>query len=310
MLIIPMLHQQAVPPEPGRKARRAQRKAARRSRKAARIELRIKQRKAYQARRAARFSYYVVNAGRGRSSTHIMRSTSPRTPNPASPGGIAAELLWFGGSAKTTLCGLAATRYVDVFSPSQASCRECKARWQRTSLKTLAALQGASPAQIRQTGGRNDYDSFLTGTPAVRPASPARKVTGDTAQWRAAYVPSSKEYQDAHQRQQEANDDAAQARLAEAEAAKAQAEARKAEAEAVKAQAEVQALQEAAEAQVRKDAAAAAKTEAKRQRRQARRTRVVQWATETREVRRQAAIDNQVMPRRTPKNPELRNLVK
>ena len=149
-----VLPAEAVPPEPDRKARRAQRKAARRAKSQKIRADQIERRKAAQARRAARYSYYVVNAGRGRSSTHIMRSTSPRTPNPASPGGIAAELLWFGGSAKNTLCGLAATRYVDVFSPSQASCRECKARWQAR-----------------------------TRTPAVRPASSARPTV---AEFRAA----------------------------------------------------------------------------------------------------------------------------
>jgi len=43
--------------------------------------------------------YYVVNVGRGRSSTHIVKSR----------GSWAAE---FG----TTLCGLAATRHVEVFT--------------------------------------------------------------------------------------------------------------------------------------------------------------------------------------------------
>ena len=51
----------------------------------------------------------MINAGRGRS-THIMKSSSPSTPNPMSPGSIAAQLLWFGGNAKDTLCGLQATR--------------------------------------------------------------------------------------------------------------------------------------------------------------------------------------------------------
>ena len=34
-----------------------------------------------------------------------------------SPGGIAAQMLWFGGNPKPTLCGLAATRHVNVFAP-------------------------------------------------------------------------------------------------------------------------------------------------------------------------------------------------
>ena len=48
--------------------------------------------------------YYVVNAGLGRS-THIMKSRSASTPNPLSPGSVAAQLLWFGGNSKDTLCG-------------------------------------------------------------------------------------------------------------------------------------------------------------------------------------------------------------
>jgi hypothetical protein len=66
--------------------------------------------------------YYVVNVGRGRSSTHVMKSNGTWVPGPASQVII--------GAVKTTLCGLTATRYVDVFSPSEASCRECKKRWQ------------------------------------------------------------------------------------------------------------------------------------------------------------------------------------
>ena len=43
--------------------------------------------------------YYVVNVARGRA-THIMKSSSPSTPNPMSPGSIAAQLIWFGGNPK------------------------------------------------------------------------------------------------------------------------------------------------------------------------------------------------------------------
>lgn len=78
--------------------------------------------------------YYVVNVRAGRSGvstgTHIMKSNSPSTPNPASPGAIVAQLLWFGGNARSTLCDRQAARYVDVFSPGEVSCRECKRRWQ------------------------------------------------------------------------------------------------------------------------------------------------------------------------------------
>jgi hypothetical protein len=57
--------------------------------------------------------YYVVNAGSGRSSTHIVKSGRSWTAD-----------------SKTTLCGLPATRYVDVFAAAEASCRECRKRWQ------------------------------------------------------------------------------------------------------------------------------------------------------------------------------------
>ena len=96
--------------------------------------------------------YYVVNAGRGRS-THIMKSNSPSTPNPMSPGSIAAQLIWFGGNAKSTLCGLQATRYVNVFTPAEASCRECKKRWE-LSVKAEAAHAAKTPAQ-KQAEAKN-----------------------------------------------------------------------------------------------------------------------------------------------------------
>lgn len=47
-------------------------------------------------------TYYVVNTGRIRlggaatsRGTHIMWSKTPSTPDPGSPGGIAAQLIWF-----------------------------------------------------------------------------------------------------------------------------------------------------------------------------------------------------------------------
>jgi hypothetical protein len=68
-------------------------------------------------------NYYVVNAGRGRA-THIMQSREPSTPDPNTLGNIAMSIVTgYGRSAKLTLCGLPATRYVDVFTPAEASCR-------------------------------------------------------------------------------------------------------------------------------------------------------------------------------------------
>lgn len=72
--------------------------------------------------------YYVVNAGRGRS-THVMKSKSSSIPGVGTF--LISNIVGFGGgTVKYTLCGLAATRYVSVFSPSEASCRECRKRWQ------------------------------------------------------------------------------------------------------------------------------------------------------------------------------------
>jgi hypothetical protein len=87
--------------------------------------------------------FYVVNAGRfgGTSrATHIMHSSSPSTPNPRSAEGVIAQLLWFGGNAKTTLCGLQATRHVDAFQPAEASCRECHRRWEQMQAPVRAEI--------------------------------------------------------------------------------------------------------------------------------------------------------------------------
>jgi hypothetical protein len=70
---------------------------------------------------------WVVQSGRS-SVLHLMLSKTPSTPNPMSPGSIVAQLVWFGGNAKSTLCGRQATRYVSVFAPHEATCRECKRR--------------------------------------------------------------------------------------------------------------------------------------------------------------------------------------
>lgn len=112
--------------------------------------------------------YYVVNAGRGRS-THIMKSKNPTTPNPLSPGSIAAELLWFGGNPKFTLCGLQATRYVNVFSPSEASCRECRRRWQLAVAPESAARRPV-PGRAREQSKVQ-----LRRTPKARTLIPALK---------------------------------------------------------------------------------------------------------------------------------------
>jgi hypothetical protein len=75
--------------------------------------------------------YYVVNSGTGRrvsqGSTHIMRSRSSRTPV---TGALMELTLGGAGAHKRTLCGRPALRDVSgVFTPEQASCRECKVRY-------------------------------------------------------------------------------------------------------------------------------------------------------------------------------------
>lgn len=82
---------------------------------------------------ARQCGYYVVNVegrrfGSVTTGTHIMRSDSP-----AIPGAVWSAIAGFtgvGSNGKQTLCGKWAARYVDVFEPREASCRECKKRWQ------------------------------------------------------------------------------------------------------------------------------------------------------------------------------------
>lgn len=71
--------------------------------------------------------YYVVNVGRDRSTTHIVK-----TPAKGSLTEFWENLgrLAMAGGPRRTLCGLPAARTVDVFEPTEASCRECRKRWQ------------------------------------------------------------------------------------------------------------------------------------------------------------------------------------
>jgi hypothetical protein len=110
-------------------------------------------------------TYFVVNTGRIRlggavtsRGTHIMWSKTPSTPDPGSPGGIAAQLIWFGGNAKTTLCGLPALRNVsDVFTPAEVSCRECRKRWQTAMAKEQAGARQEAERRQRQAERRQRY---------------------------------------------------------------------------------------------------------------------------------------------------------
>ena len=74
-----------------------------------------------------------------------------------SPGSVAAQLLWFGGNAKSTLCGLQATRYVNVFTPSEASCWECRKRWQLAVAGEQARAQREANLRQRQAERQQQY---------------------------------------------------------------------------------------------------------------------------------------------------------
>ncbi len=140
-------------------------------------------------------SYYVVNAGRGRS-THIMYSRTPSTPNPRSLEGVVAQLLWFGGNAKPTLCGLAATRHVNMFSPAEVSCRECRRRWERTQRPSGDSQNAPSGDSQNAAAVRRDLaevsqgleQAIASGSVAVITAYRER-VEGIYAQWRQGRGP-------------------------------------------------------------------------------------------------------------------------
>jgi hypothetical protein len=116
--------------------------------------------------------YWVVNAGRGRSSTHIMHSRNPSTPR-----GVATQLAGFGSNAKTTLCGLTATRHVGVFGPAQASCRECKQRWRNATAAPAAPAPEPTLGQLRARYPHwtlwQALDEASQPAPAPAPAAPA-----------------------------------------------------------------------------------------------------------------------------------------
>jgi hypothetical protein len=119
-------------------------------------------------------AFFVVNSGSPRGlagysvsqGTHIMKSTSPSTPV---TGIIAAATIGGGGAHKKTLCGQPALRNVsDVFTPEQASCRECRARY---------AQRRPALAQPEADGF---WDWFFHGGARVKaPREPVR-VAGDT----------------------------------------------------------------------------------------------------------------------------------
>jgi hypothetical protein len=100
--------------------------------------------------------YYVVNVGRGRATTHISKGVR-------SAGLI--ETLATGQDRAVigqTLCGLGATRLVEVFPPAEATCRECKRRWQLE----IAAEAAKTPEQ-REREERSAGLAILVGLVVV-----------------------------------------------------------------------------------------------------------------------------------------------
>ncbi len=78
-----------------------------------------------------------------------MMSKSPSIPGVGTF--VVSNVVGFGGgTTKETLCGLTASRYVNVFTPNEASCRECKKRWQLAvaaeAARAAMAPRRASPS--------------------------------------------------------------------------------------------------------------------------------------------------------------------
>jgi hypothetical protein len=122
--------------------------------------------------------YYVVNTrtrGGGASrGTHIMESRDQATPH----FGL-GDLLGFGTAVRSALCGMPAWRYVEVFEPSEASCRECRRRWEiatgnrtapRKPPKSRAKPASArAPRPPRQPGRASTSDTRPANTGSAPP---------------------------------------------------------------------------------------------------------------------------------------------
>lgn len=91
-------------------------------------------------------------------------------------------------TTKSTLCGLAATRYVDVFDPSEASCRECRKRWQLAAAEEQVWAE--SDRQRQRLRGdisvlsRTAQDALDAGGSAYA----AVKYESEADQWRRKYL--------------------------------------------------------------------------------------------------------------------------
>ena len=75
---------------------------------------------------------------------------------------------------------------------------------QRRQLQILAAMQGATPAEVRRAGGRGYAALFSLPSSPPRTATPAasapRRTDAEAAAFRRDHVPASREYKEAHLR--------------------------------------------------------------------------------------------------------------
>lgn len=118
-----------------RQRERDQAEAAKLAAKEERIK-KLQEKQAQYAERAARLktthNYHAVYSGRSQT-IHIMKSLTPGTPN------FVNTVVT--GYSKTTLCNKPATGAVaGIFAVSEATCRECRRRWE------MATGQRANPA--------------------------------------------------------------------------------------------------------------------------------------------------------------------
>ncbi len=112
------------------------------------------------------YQFHVVNSGYGitaTAGTHLMYSNTPDTPSGCE---ISRALFGVGETPKNTLCGRPAKRNVsDVFSPGEAGCRECKARYRKWIAQQVATQEKATAkkekkAEAARQPVRRAYTAF------------------------------------------------------------------------------------------------------------------------------------------------------
>jgi hypothetical protein len=74
--------------------------------------------------------------------------------------------------------GLAATRYVNVFTPSEASCRECKKRWQLAGLADEGSRPRSARGRVTFTAQEREYLAAHVPADARTATRKTRKASG------------------------------------------------------------------------------------------------------------------------------------